>query len=318
MTEPRILELSRLEEDFCCDEIAFLGRSSFEDRSFFAFSKFASCNFIYKHFFHSADEVSSARELRAKYIHEESCLSKIDTRNPLETKKTIEHQVEHFLTLPSSASLVVDISTFRREELLILLRALLTLPDDVLAKTTFVYSTAPKMGQSLSKNVRQVRPVVGFPGEILPRRGTHLVILAGIEYERAISVVEAYEPTHISLGSVPLKDSLSIEIYDKNAELRNYFVRHFEEVTYKFYFPAIDPASVVSVLKTVIARRPNLNTVIAPLNTKLSTIGCGIFASRQREIQLCYAEVEMYNVSGYSVPGGEVLFVPYFDVLSSI
>ncbi len=316
MTEPKRLDKAQLAQHFRCDAIAFLGRSSFEKRSFSAFLELSECNFRYKHFFYSREETDISRDLRARYVTGEQNQSEIDTRNPLNAKKAIDQQVEIISSLPTQVSLVIDITTFRREELLILLKALSALPSKTLAETSFVYSIASSMGSWLSNNVRQIRPVIGYPGEVMSRRGTHLVILAGVEQERAISAIDAYEPTHISLGIVPLEDSISLNIHERNVELRNYLVRHFDNVTTEFDFSAKDPSSIVSMLEVVTAKRPNLNTVIAPLNTKLSTIGCGVFALQHPEVQLCYAEVDVYNASSYSEPGDEVLVVPYRELVS--
>lgn len=170
MTEPRRLEKAQLSEHFRCDAIAFLGRSSFETRCFSAFSELSECNFLYKHFFYSREETDVSRELRALHVHGEQNQSAIDTRNPLKAKRAIEEQVNVISSLPTPFSLVVDITTFRREELLILLRALSTLPKRTLAETSFLYSIAASMGKWLSNNVRQIRPVIGYPGEVMSKR----------------------------------------------------------------------------------------------------------------------------------------------------
>ena len=45
-----------------------------------------------------------------------------------------------------------------------------------------------------------------------------------------------------------------------------------------------------------------MNTVIAPLNTKISTIGADLAALENENIQLAYAKPNIYNVDGYSIP----------------
>ena len=318
MKGPQTLKISHLCEHFRCDAIAFLGRSSFEERCFSTYSALEKCNFLYKHFFYSQEETEISRKLRTKFLGDECHQSEIDTRDPLEAKKFIEDQVDIIsgLFCYTPFSVVVDITSFRREELLILLKALGTLRSETLAETSFVYTIASGMGNWLSNNVRQIRPIIGYPGEMMSRRGTHLIILAGIEHERAIAIIEAYEPKTISLGTVPSKESVSVDIHIRNKELGDYLVRHFDNVTTKFDFSAKDPLSVASTLKEIIDKRSDLNTVIAPLNTKLSTIGCGAFALLHQEVQLCYAEVDVYNASGYSVPGEEVIVVRYCDLIA--
>ena len=320
MKQPQTLEIAHLCEHFGSDAIAFLGRSSFEERCFSTYIALEKCNFLHKHFFYSQEETEVSRELRAKNLDDKCSQSVINTRDPLKAKRIIENQVEIISDIFSSSpfSLVIDITSFRREELLILLKALGTLREEALADTSFVYTIASRMGNWLSNNVRQIRPVIGYPGEMMSRRGTHLVILAGIEHERAIAIIEAYEPKNISLGTVPSKDSVSESIHMRNKWLGDYLVRHFDNVTTKFDFSAKDPLSVILTLKSITAKRPGLNTVIAPLNTKLSTIGCGVFALLHQEVQLCYAEVDVYNASGYSMPGDQVVVVRYSDLIAGV
>ncbi len=146
---------------------------------------------------------------------------------------------------------------------------------------------------------------------MISRKSTHLVILAGIEHHRAIAAIDAYEPSNISLGMVPLGESVSPAIYERNLQLRDYIVRHFDNVTTEFDFSAKSPLAVVTSLKIIVESRPDQNTIIVPLNTKLSTLGCGVYGLENPDVQLCYAEVEVYNAGKYSSAGDKILLVPY-------
>jgi hypothetical protein len=60
----------------------------------------------------------------------------------------------------------------------------------------------------------------------------------------------------------------------------------------------------------------NSNIVIAPLHTKLSTIGVGLYALEHTEAQVCYAPVEEYNETAYSAPGRDIYTIPLASLFS--
>lgn len=316
MTVSGRINKAELPDKFIFNKIAFLGRSSFEGRCVSAYNELSSCSFVYKHFFRSKDEAKLATDIRNDLRLDESQTSEIDISNPLQTHRAIAHQISEVGELPEETSLIIDITTFRREELLILLKEMGRLPSALLDEASFVYSVAAEMGDWLSNSVRQIRPVIGYPGDMLSRQSTHLVILAGIEHHRAVAAIEAYEPSNISLGMVPLDESVSQEIHERNLQLRDYIVRHFDNVTTEFDFSAKSPQAVISTLRSIVGSRPDQNTIIAPLNTKLSTLACGVYGLENPAVQLCYAEVEVYNAGEYSTAGEEVLLIPYRSLIS--
>ncbi len=114
---------------------------------------------------------------------------------------------------------------------------------------------------------------------------------------------------------VPEDQSVNSEIYERNRELRDWLTRHFEQVRQEFDFPATDPRELKRKLKRLIVDLSEYNVVIAPLNTKLSTLAVGALAVSQPEIQLCYAEVDVYNAGSYSEPSEDILLVAACDIL---
>ena len=242
-------------------------------------------------------------------------ISKPDTDDPLQIQESFSKIFEIISKIEDNFSLLIDITTFRREELLVLLKKISGLESKILQSTYFLYSLASSMGSWLSNNVRDLRPIIGYPGEINNYNPTHLIILAGIEDHRAKAAIEAYEPKSISLGMVPQSEATSEVIYERNLSLRNYLKRHFDQVSLEFDFSATDPCAVKETLKKIVADLPDYNVVIAPLNTKLSTLGVGAFAIENPKVQLCYAEVEVYNSGDYSEAGNKVYIVPYADIL---
>lgn len=158
----------------------------------------------------------------------------------------------------------------------------------------------------LSRGVSSIRSVLGFGGEQLPSRKLHLVITVGFEVERAMEVIATYEPAVLSLGVGRRDDSVSIAHHDANL---NFFTRlesfvRDQERTCKtvsqFEFSCIDPFVAKSDLSEYLKGFQDLNTVICPLNTKISTVGVALLCLEQPALQLCYAQPMEYNTDGYA------------------
>ncbi|MDP2644327.1 MAG: hypothetical protein Q8P24_05265, partial [Desulfobacterales bacterium] len=43
------------------------------------------------------------------------------------------------------------------------------------------------------------------------------------------------------------------------------------------------------------------DVTVAPMNTKLSTVGAALASFENSEIQVCYAQADYYNYHGYSL-----------------
>lgn len=209
--------------------------------------------------------------------------------------------------------IIVDITTFTHETLLILFRLLkLILPVTTIVK--FVYLEASDYSWNidkvedkwLSKGIGEIRSVIGYPGLFNPSKGTHLIILVGFEVDRTIKLIEKYDSTIVSLGLGVRKmlnpsNKAIIEIARrKHKELVNRFP-HVQ--VFDFYLEC--PDKTKETIENQIALYPNNNVIIAPMNNKVSTIGAGILCIDKFEIQLCYVKANQYNTGFYSKPGND-------------
>lgn len=213
-------------------------------------------------------------------------------------------------------NLLIDISTFTHETLLILLRLLYenNMFDVIycLYNGAVAYSVGDKKEEVwLSKGCKDVRNVIGFPGIQKPSQNTHVIILSGFEIERATRLLELLEPDILSLGD-------GMEPTDSNHEdLMNYFKEKFlkwkksfqNNEPDSFKFSCCDVEKTVNLLTSFVERNPKENYIIVPLNTKLSTLAVGIVALRKPDIQVCYAIPEMYNVVNYSKPSNNITLI---------
>lgn len=207
---------------------------------------------------------------------------------------------------------LVDITTFTHEQLLILLRLLsfrLQKKDKVLCAYTcaaeYSANSARLEEKWLSKGVADVRSVLGYPGEYMPSRKAHMVVLAGYEHERASKLIEVYEPSLISLGHDKAGSSTDPKHYEPNrrfhALVRESAARY--ALVEDFEFPCNDPWGTKEAILRQLATHLGYNAVVAPMNTKISTVGSALATLEDDTIQLCYAQALQYNYRGYSRPG---------------
>jgi hypothetical protein len=297
--------------------VRYIGRASFETRSI-TIPK--SLDVI------KPDSVSFASKDRSvlaqknvdilKDAHEAVQVCDLDTGDAIKSADEIFSVVSAAAALDGLENTLIDVSSFRREELLVLLAVLRSLRKYPAPSCELAYVTASKMADDwLSRNVIAHRSVVGYAGEIYPSRKTRLAIMMGFESERAKSIVENYEPFEIIVGMSPLAESINPSLHERNKSFFEDLRRQFASNCTTFEFSARDPIKTAMDLESALPLDNKSNLILAPIHTKLSTIGAGIFALKHREIQICYAEVDEYNEENYSSVGEDVYV---FDVNSLI
>lgn len=230
----------------------------------------------------------------------------LDTNNPIKTGDRIAESIESCL-LPTPQRFVIDTTTFTRESLLILIRCLKQyLKDSDCVRFLYAHAKEYSIGDPfedkwLSKGIREVRSVLGYPGDLLPSRQSHLIILVGFEDERALSLIRECEPSRISLG-VGDEAEMGTLPHQKTNVHRFDRLKSFLGSVEQFTFKGYDADATKEVLKQQIAAAPDFNTIIAPMNTKISTLGAAALALEDESIQLCYAQANIYNYARYSIP----------------
>jgi hypothetical protein len=236
-------------------------------------------------------------------------LVETSTENPLDTADALMAVVD-YLARNSPKSVLVDITTLTHEGLLILLRLLGRTRG--LSGLQFAYANAAQysVGDSatdkwLSKGVREVRTVLGYPGSVLPSRPTHLILLVGYEYHRALRLIEAIDPRTLSLGYGRSGSATTEKDRDANSfyvQLLKRMLPTFGNVS-TFEIKCDQPLETRDRLLEEAAKFEGSNVVMAPMNNKMSTVGAALAAIARPEIQLCYAQAATYNVASYSEGG---------------
>lgn len=199
----------------------------------------------------------------------------------------------------SYGSLVVDISTFTRESLLILLKFLM-LNQHKFEEIIIFYRFA-LVSDYLSDGVCSIRSVLGYMGDVSIDKPTHLIVLSGFECERAREIIDTLEPDHLSIGYGSKDKSISEILHEKNVEFTNKLMAYYSgENIGVFEHSLRDPNEVKDSVLRIVGNKSGYNSVVAPLNNKISTIGAALASATDNSIQLIYSQMEEYNQTAYS------------------
>jgi hypothetical protein len=219
--------------------------------------------------------------------------------------------------------MLIDITTFTHEALLIILRILANTPANK-TRIFLCYNGAseysiglPREKKWLSKGIEEIRSVIGYPGLLLPNRPTHLIILVGYEHERAHKLIEAFQPSLVSLGhgkpgTATSKKNYETSIFFHKLLVGSTSIRH---IFSEFEFSANDPSVSQKALLKLINDRSGYNHIIAPMNTKISTISCALIGIKDPSVQICYAQPRLYNYYSYSKPSKYVYIMEWKHLL---
>ena len=244
--------------------------------------------------------------LRERFPHNASTVV-IDSADPLLTTRNIvvaieQHRQHH------AQRVVVDITTFTHEALLILFYAC-NVGFSASSVVEFLYAPAVEYSigdepseKWLSKGISEVRSVMGYPGGFSPSRGTHLIILTGFEDYRTLSLIRELEPSLVSIG---YGDSTEVgtEPHQVTNETKVERLRSLLGNVQDFVFSCYNPVSAEETIREIVLTERRYNTIVAPMNTKISTLGAGMAGLKDESIQICYAQADMYNYRNYSRPG---------------
>ncbi|MEF9477164.1 hypothetical protein OWR28_04930 [Chryseobacterium sp. 1B4] len=289
----------------------FIGAVSFEER-FFSFidnidsSQFSTIWFTYNE---NEKEFYSENLSKAKNISSE--LIEFSTDDSLVTGKNL---LEKFSNLESNINILIDISTFTHEGLLILIK-FISLFKLKFRNIYSVYVGAKSYSVNeqddnkwLSKGTKTIRSVLGYPGVMNPSQKNHLLILFGFEIERTERVIEEFEFEKVSIGVGPEKDSISSTHYDLNRK-RHIDLLNKYNIAETFEISLTDPFQAATVITEQISKYPNFNIVITPLSNKMSTLAVALVALKNPKIQIAYVRPHEYNFQGYSEAADECFFL---------
>lgn len=260
------------------------------------------------------EDVCATNLATLKSIFQNYTLENLDSSSPIDIADTFVEVLADEVSDPDCRSVLIDITTFTRESLLILIKILFEFKSSR-TKVYLAYSCASEMSKSwLSGDVVEIRSVLGYMGVIKPSRPLHLIIMLGFELDRCREIIDAYEPKYLSVGIGKKNESIQPEFQNRNYSFYKKLEAHYDpNYINKFDYSLVDFIKTKQSLDDQIKLYNDANVVIAPLNNKISTVGAAIVAIDNDEVQLCYSEVSHYNFDNYSKPSDDCLLFEVLD-----
>jgi len=305
------------------DKFALLCSASFEERSTTIPLSLDINKIIITKIFRSLkfDNQNAINKITGKLNDSE--IIELDLTNPITVANILTNTIKELSSM-KGISLIIDITTFTHEVLAMLLK-LIYENKQCFSSILCLYNGASDYSNSknievsqmwLTKGCRDVRNIVGYPGRLSPAVKTCLVIFTGFELERATRLIELLEPDKIIFGK-------GIDATDSNHnKAMEYFHNKFDEWknNYKYNncidvsFSCKNVDETIQIVTELVAKNPDDNFILVPLNTKLSTIAISIVALNNAKIQICYPIPEMYNTENYSSPSDNITIIDLFRI----
>ena len=251
---------------------------------------------------------ANLRFLQERFAGRESTLV-VDSADPVLTTTNVVEAIRE-QRRKSAQRILIDITAFTHETLLILFRVCNQEFDeasvvDFLYAPASEYSIGDEPGDKwLSKGISEVRSVMGYPGGFAPSRDIHLIVLAGFEDYRALSLIQELEPSLVSIGYGD-RSEVATGPHQVTNETKVERIRSVLGSVEAFVFSCYDALSAEETIRKMVRGHDQYNTILAPMNTKISTLGAARVALRDESIQICYAQADIYNYRNYSRPGGD-------------
>jgi len=258
-------------------------------------------------------EISDERLVQLKELFLEKN-PKIEILKKHQPIKNFDVFYKWFNSFKKKSHIAIDITTFTRENLLMLLRIAFLKKDDFEFHLFYTPSDHYSISDSskeiwLSKGVKEIRSVFSYPGDFSSLKKFLLIILTGFEYERAQTLIDIYEPTKLVLGKASKINSINPELARINEENFNH-LQIMNSASETFEFSCISFEETIRIVKKQILKYSrDYNIVIAPMNNKLSSLAVGLVAIEDSTVQVCYASTNQYNINGYSSPSNYIFHI---------
>lgn len=296
----------------------FICSSSFEERCFAIPEKIKDLNIPYKTIFYFNDlheKINSHANKLQSILGQGSDRVHLTIGDPAQMVRRMSRSIDSVMSVKKELNFLIDITTFNHESLLVLFRLfqLKIRENDRLficynGAKEYSYNELDPFKKWLSKGVRSIRSIVGYPGHFDPSEKNHLVILFGFERERTKKLIDIFEYDIVSIAFGGKLVSITDE-HQKLNQKRHEELFNFYTNTTKFEISLVDPIATKNDIIAHIDKFTGCNTVIAPMNNKISTLGAGLVTIERPEIQLCYLTANLYNFDHYSIPSEEVYFL---------
>lgn len=295
---------SRQIADGALGEIILIGSISFESRSLALAEAVGPASLARWICLKNRDIEMSVEQIerRANEIAAEAGIAleieETTRRDPLSVADAIRRILEAIGE--TSRPIVVDVSTMTHETALMVVAGVSELAPRW-SDLRYAYNAAGQYGGNdrdnsqrwLSRGIQCVRSVVGYSGLWSPGDRATLVALPGFDLERVRRIVDEIEPDRVIVGVARPSQPEHQWMYARNHEVARSITAARDGVV--FEYGALDPIdAAMQVAKAL--EGVDHNVIIAPLNTKVSTIAVGMLALANSDWQVCYAPALVYNI----------------------
>lgn len=201
--------------------------------------------------------------------------------------------------------ILLDCTTFTHEGLLIILKYLNEYKSSY-EELNIIYNCAEDYSTNtvnvnekwLTKGIKSIKTVLGYPGTSNPSKKNHLIILFGFELDRTIKLIDQMDFDEITLCFGSETDSIKTDHYILNKKRHEELLSLYPNAK-KLEISLRNPEKTKQILLDYIKDDSN-NIVIAPMNNKISTIGVALATIDNPNIQIIYSKANEYNITGYS------------------
>jgi len=299
-----------------CDSL-FICCSSYEERSTLGVRRLSPEYRSDYSFICLASEYERKGKAPQYYEEIRTCLETACQQKPQTYRFRIEDSIGSVNTLDRQLgrlrdenplrAVTIDISTFPREELLLLLRYLDNHVNRGQIRLLYgepaMYATeeAAIEDRWLTRGVKSVHSIPGFGGIQFPGRPKILVIILGHEGERTHISIRRHQPDEVIL--IPQGQQQHHEGLRQISERENQrIVRLYgKERLWSTGLPSRGVTETSTVVSEIFKQyRYSHNVFIAPNGTKLQLMGVYLVARQVPEIQITYAVPAVYNWEKYS------------------
>jgi len=315
MSTVKICDLSDLPNEIPTDIDHLIVSASYEDRAFSVWQAIGGKVPGHRIVCHNANHATYLKQSLQRFAECDSRaeLVALNSDLPHVTFESLRQVIDKIRD-GGKCHLAVDVTGFTRESLAMLLY----IAKNRLAEGSRVYALyhrAASYGRTakrgwLSQGVREVRSILGYAGQMRLSADTHLLMISGFETERAQELIDAIEPSQLSLGSLGITDSPTDVNNPHDSPLREFIDRvksSYSNAKFnEFEFSTSDPLFTRDQIVKA-AKASSQNLVLSCLNSKPAMVGACLAAMEYPAIQLIYAQPLYYNTASYSEPSNRIL-----------
>lgn len=235
----------------------------------------------------------------------------IKYKEPEVTFKTIRETVQKYFINKPIRNVLVDITTFTHEHLLMLYRIINEYKTKEMC-VSYCYTTAKKYSLEnddnmwLTKGSGDIRSVIGYPGYSDLLKGNHLIVILGFEIERIKKIIDNYDCEKITFLVGSCDESISNTHYCVNNKICKEMIENNCNINF-IEISLVDAHKTKKQIATYIESLSKYNITIIPMNNKISTIGAAMLALEKRDIRLCYIPADEYNKDNYSQESSRII-----------